>query len=98
MYYYRYKYNFKANIILNSQIPLNAKKLVEYAHENGIRVIWGFSWGWLPNCNEVDITKIDSISRNVIETYERDYSHLNGDGIYFQSFTETEKEEIKNIK
>lgn len=24
MYYYRYKFNFKANIVLNSQIPLNA--------------------------------------------------------------------------
>lgn len=31
LYYYRYQYNFKANIILNSQIPLNAtiKAIVE---------------------------------------------------------------------
>lgn len=34
MYYYRYKYNFKANIILNSQIPLNAKIIIKKSFVN----------------------------------------------------------------
>lgn len=34
MYYYRYKYNFKANIILNSQIPLNAKIIIKKSFIN----------------------------------------------------------------
>ena len=43
MYYYRYKYNFKANIILNSQIPLNAKVIIKKVIELGnvdVKIDW----------------------------------------------------------
>ena len=33
-------------VIWNDFAPLNAADIVAYAHELGIRVIWGYSWGW----------------------------------------------------
>ena len=91
--------NLKLNmlIIWNDCVPLNAKELVDYAHENGVKVIWGFSWGWGLNCMETDVTELDKIKDEVIENYERDYSSLGGDGIYFQTFTETSEEKIGNV-
>ena len=38
MYYYRYHFNFKANIILNSQIPLNAT--IKYKITKDINIDW----------------------------------------------------------
>ncbi len=31
--------------------PEKAKEYVDFAHERGIRVIWGFGWGWNPDWN-----------------------------------------------
>lgn len=31
--------------------PEKAKEYVDYAHERGIRVNWGFGWGWNPDWN-----------------------------------------------
>ena len=31
--------------------PQKAKEYVDYAHERGIRVVWGFGWGWNPDWN-----------------------------------------------
>lgn len=39
MYYYRYRYNFKANVILNSRIPLNARINVKNI-EKRIAIDW----------------------------------------------------------
>ncbi len=81
-------------IIWNDYPPENAAELVAYAHTKGIRVIWGFSWGWSQKCGETDISDLEAMSEDVIEKYERDYVHLQGDGIYFQTFTETEQDKI----
>lgn len=81
-------------IIWNDYPPVNAEELVAYAHKKGIKVIWGFSWGWGTNCMEADVENLDAISDEVVEKYERDYANLNGDGIYFQTFTETENDTI----
>lgn len=81
-------------IIWNDYPPVNADELVEYAHKKGIKVIWGFSWGWGTDCMKTDINNLKSISDEVVEKYDRDYAKLNGDGIYFQTFTETENEKI----
>ncbi len=75
-------------VIWNDFVPLNAKEMIVYAHENHVKIIWGFSWLWRPNCQEVDIFTINNEIEHIIEKYEKEYSELGGDGIYFQSFTE----------
>jgi len=76
-------------IIWNDFAPINAKDVVAYAHEFGIKVIWGFAWGWRRNCAGIDLSTIDfdQLARSIIKTYEEQYDGL-GDGIYFQSITE----------
>lgn len=87
----------RMNIITvwNDHAPINAKEFVDYAHQLGIKVIWGFSMGW---GHEYDISNqnlLDEIIDKAMEHYAINYQHLGGDGIYFQTFTETE-EESKN--
>jgi len=81
-------------IIWNDYVPLNAKDVVDYAHEFGIEVIWGFAWGWSRNCANIDIASLESLAGEIIKTYEEQYRDLGGDGIYFQSFTELQTDKI----
>lgn len=79
-------------IIWNDVPPINAADVVKYAHSYGIKVIWGFAWGWSTKCRE-EIEKLDGASLSelkaeIVDTYENVYAKLPGDGIYFQSFTE----------
>lgn len=77
--------------VWNDFAPINGKEFVDYAHSWGIRVIWGYSWIW--------DEKPDEVIRNpeiraqwkekILRQYAEDYAHLGGDGIYFQTFTET---------
>jgi len=80
-------------IIWNDFIPLNANEIVDYAHEYGIEVIWGYAWGWSAEPNKKDYLKnvmsnIKELKDSVIKEYKEKYSKVKGDGIYFQSFTE----------
>ncbi len=84
-------------VIWNDYPPENAKEVVEYAHKNGIKIIWGFAWGWGVDCSKIDVQNLDTISEDVINKYKNDYAHLDGDGVYFQSFTELETEKIGDI-
>ena len=85
-------------VIWNDHVPFNASDVVDYAHSLGIKVVWGFAWGWSTKCEELalrfDRATLESIKQSVIETYERDYAGAGGDGIYFQSFTEMSREEV----
>lgn len=90
----RLKYN--QLIIWNDYVPLNSADIVSYAHEYGISLIWGFSWGWSRNCNEVDFENLDSLTDEIIKKYEVEYKDTGADGIYFQSFTELHKEKIED--
>lgn len=80
-------------VIWNDRVPFNAKDIVEYAHGLGIKIIWGFAWGWTNKltqtvaqiCSEEGLKKVKA---NVLTTYEEQYAKTGGDGIYFQSFTE----------
>lgn len=54
----------------------------------------GFAWGWSTDCLDTDISNLDKMADESAAKYENDYAHLDGDGIYFQTFTETEKETI----
>lgn len=79
-------------VIWNDVAPLNAKDVVDYAHSLNIKVIWGFAWGWDTACKEVldcyNEQFIAKIKKQVLETYEKEYSQTGADGIYFQTFTE----------
>ena len=76
-------------IIWNDYAPVNARQVVDYAHENGIKIIWGYSWGWGEKINISEKEELDRWADLAVKKYEEDYYTLGGDGIYFQSFTET---------
>ncbi len=81
-------------IVWNDYAPVNAADVVSYAHEYGISLIWGFSWGWHRNCEEIDLEHLDALTDEILKKYEEEYAHTGADGIYFQSFTELKKEYI----
>ncbi|MBR5157540.1 MAG: hypothetical protein IKW59_07220 [Clostridia bacterium] len=84
-------------IIWNDFVPVNADEMIAYAHSCNVKVIWGFSWLWDVNCALVDMnTLYDSID-GILEKFEKQYSHLNVDGIYFQSFTELATDKIGDV-
>lgn len=84
-------------IMWNDFVPVNAKEMVEYAHANNIKVYWGYPWGWDTSCMDVDVKNIFQITDWIIEHYTENYAHLGGDGIYFQSFTETKEDKINGM-
>jgi hypothetical protein len=75
-------------VLWNDFVPINAKDFIDYAHEYGIQVVWGYSWGWKTKCWTFDPDTIPEVQKRAIETYEKQYAPLGVDGIYFQSFTE----------
>lgn len=78
-------------ILWNDYAPSNGREIVAYAHSLGIRVIWGYSWGW---DTKMVLDVSEESSDAIIAKYEAEYAQLGGDGIYFQSFTETERETL----
>ena len=82
---------WKMNIVTiwNDYVPLNAKDIVEYAHSRGIKVIWGYSWCWGEDVNPKDEKELEKWTKRILDTYEFQYADTGGDGIYFQTFTET---------
>ena len=84
-------------ILWNDFTPLNAKDVVEYAHSYGIEVIWGFSWGWTSggckSTTSLDNEYLSNLKEQVLQKFEREYLGQ-GDGIYFQSFTERKDDSI----
>ena len=79
---------FNQLIMWNDYLPINAKEVVDYAHEYEIEVIWGYAWGWSRNCNSIDLESLDKLTEEIADTYENVYKNSGADGIYFQSFTE----------
>ncbi len=79
-------------VIWNDHLPLNASEVVECAHSFGIKLIWGFAWGWGTDCTDIleklSENSLKKIKEDVIRTYKEQYSETDCDGIYFQSFTE----------
>jgi len=84
-------------IIWNDFPPVNAREMIAYAHDCGIRVIWGYPWFWDTRCDQIDIEKALASGDAILAQYERDYRDLGGDGIYFQSFTELNREKIGDV-
>ena len=85
---------FNRIIIWNNQRVINARDVVEEAHSWGIKVFWGFAWGWSLHCDKADIHNLEKLSDNIIDEWHRIWKPMGGDGIYFQSFTETDRQEL----
>lgn len=83
-------------IIWNDFLPINAKDVVDYAHEYEIELIWGFAWGWSTDCRQVDLDNLDKLKNEIVEKFKNEYTGV-GDGIYFQSFTELGDEKIGDV-
>lgn len=83
-------------IVWNDFIPLNAEAIVNYAHEYGIELIWGFPWGWGTDCRKIDFDKLDELRESIVQTFRDNYNGT-GDGIYFQSFTEINEDYIGDV-
>lgn len=83
-------------VIWNDHVPLNANDVVDYAHNLGIQVIWGFAWGWTYHCADFvknfDFNTLPKLKESILNTYETQYAATGGDGIYFQSFTEVSED------
>ncbi len=84
-------------ILWNDFVPFNAKEVIDYAHSFGIEVIWGYSWGWRFTPKDLTPASLKALKDDVIKDYEENYRALGCDGIYFQSFTETQSSEIDGI-
>lgn len=84
-------------IIWNDYVPYNAKEVIDYAHSCGVKVIFGFSWCWDTDCKRFSLETINENSSLIFEKYEKEYSNLGLDGIYFQSFTELKEDSIGGV-
>lgn len=75
-------------IIWNDVPPINSKELIQYAHDRGIKVIFGFSWGWGTAANLSNENDLAKANQQVLREYREHYRQLGLDGIYFQTLTE----------
>jgi len=78
-------------VVWNDYVPVNAQDFVDYAHSRGIKVIWGYSWAWGVKVDISNPSELQKWADMALSVYENDYMSLTGDGVYFQSFTETDK-------
>ena len=85
-------------VIWNDTLPINAAEVTEYAHSYGIKVIWGFAWGWDNEAHKmhknIEPEALQKIKESVVNTYKSQYQNCGCDGIYFQSFTEMREDYI----
>ena len=81
-------------IVWNEFVPLNIREITDYAHECGIRLILGCTWGWNDWFDISDEAELRAREDAICKTYETEYAGLGVDGIYFQSFTETSDETL----
>ncbi len=85
-------------IIWNDYAPVNAREIMNYAHEFGIQIVWGFEWGWGTNGSShietIDDEYLAQLKMRILEKFEREYKDISEDGVYFQSFTERHEDNI----
>lgn len=84
-------------IIWNDFVPVNAKEMIEYAHDSAVKVIWGFAWGWDNGCQNLSLKTLSDQTDNIFVKFQKEFAHLPIDGIYFQSITEVDTEEIGGV-
>ena len=85
-------------MLWNEFPPLNAQEVVDYAHSWGVKVVWGFSWGWSTGgCQDITPEKLAELGDRIVEQWREVWRPLGGDGIYFQSFTETKQDTTNGV-
>ena len=84
-------------IIWNDFLPVNARDITEYAHARNIKVIWGFAWLWDTDCARFKMDSIKDESQKIFEKFEKEFKDTEIDGIYFQTFTELNREKIGGV-
>ncbi|MBR4941169.1 MAG: hypothetical protein IKZ19_04125, partial [Clostridia bacterium] len=83
-------------VIWNDIAPLNGAEVVRYAHMRGVKILWGFSWGWSTE-KAIDLSSEDDLNEwrdRIVSDYEKIWAPLGGDGIYFQTATECDEKLI----
>lgn len=88
---------FNTLIIWNDYVPENMKEVIAYAHENGVSLYLGFAWGWDVDCKTGISASREELTAQVVDNYEKNYAALGCDGIYFQSFTELDQEDVDGV-
>ncbi|MBQ7830922.1 MAG: hypothetical protein IJ393_02465, partial [Clostridia bacterium] len=65
-------------ILWNDFKPINAKDIVDYAHEYGVELIWGFSWGWSTGqCRDTTTLTdeyLSALKLKVLDKFEKEYA------------------------
>ena len=84
-------------IIWNDFLPVNARDIAEYAHARNIKVIWGFAWLWDTDCARFDMNTLLEESDGIFHKFEKEFGDTPIDGIYFQTFTELDREYIGDV-
>lgn len=85
-------------IIWNDFVPVNIDEIIDYAHNANVKLYLGYPWGWDHRDDLFNIQKLmNNTYEQVVEEYKREYAHLNIDGIYFQTVTETEDEMLDGM-
>lgn len=84
-------------IIWNDFLPVNARDITEYAHARNIKVIWGFAWLWDTDCAKFDMNTLLEESDVIFHKFEKEFGDTPIDGIYFQTFTELDREYIGDV-
>ena len=85
---------FTEVILWNSRPPVNARDVVECAHSWGLSLLWGFAWGWSTDCLAADLAHLDRLEDSILADWRAVWRPLGGDGIYFQTFTEVNADDI----
>lgn len=88
------KARFNRAIIWNKWQVVNAKEVVECAHGWGVKVYWGFAWGWGDGWEKTDVHNLGTLADAIVDEWQRVWKPMGGDGIYFQSFTETSLQDL----
>jgi hypothetical protein len=79
---------FNCLTIWNDIPPVNARQLIDYAHDRGIKIILGFPWGWGMDFDLANRADRQAIQEMVLQHFRQHIQPLSPDGIYFQSLTE----------
>jgi hypothetical protein len=82
----RWKMNLA--ILWHDHVPRDAAAIQQYAADRGIRIVWGYSWGWPDIIKWGAAETIAAAEKKVVEDFETQYAELTPYGIYFQSATE----------
>lgn len=82
-------------VLWNDHCPVNAAEIVSYAHSRGVKVVWGYSWGWGEEVDPTSGEETAKWARRALEQYRDGYALTGCDGIYFQAFTETNDTELR---